>query len=45
MTNFITKRCEFLYQENIKNYTKKDVANRMKIWNKGTEFIHLLIEI
>jgi len=45
MTNFITKRCESLYQENIKNHTKEDVANRMKTWNKVTEFTHLLIEI
>ena len=45
MTNFITKRCKSLYQENIKNHNKEDVANRMKTWNKVTEFTHLLIEI
>ena len=45
MTDFITKRCESRYQENIKNHTKKDVANRMKTWNKVTEFTHLLIDI
>ena len=45
MTNFITKRYESLYQENIKNHTKEDVANRRKIWNKVTEFTHLFIDI
>ena len=45
VSDFISTRCETLYNEDIKKQTKEYTASRRKLGNKITELTHLLIDL